>query len=197
MFFESYAVPEPELVDALVDAFDSVLISMSPESPEEEVRRRFRPLHFSNDALVDAVAMCASKGADVMLCFGQGLPGESMKTPQAASDLVKRCQKAAQGIRLQCRTFAIEMEPGSPWAMKPDAYGIDLHRRSFSDYLSAHGPDSDDGLGYRVKASPPEFAEAIREEACKLMCPMPPSPRLGHLTCRALRSIQPTKTCSG
>jgi len=197
MFFESYAVPEPELVDALIDAFDSVLISMSPESPEEEVRRRFRPLHFSNDALVEAVAMCASKGADVMICFGQGLPGESMKTPQAASDLVKRCQSAAQGIRLQCRTFAIEMEPGSPWAMKPDAYGIDLHRRSFSDYLSAHAPGSNDGLGYLVKDSPPEFAETIREEACKLMCPMPPSPRLGHLTCRALRAVQSSKACSG
>ena len=197
MFFESYALPEPELVDALTDAFDTVLISMSPESPEEEVRRRFRPLHFSNDDLVDSVAMCASKGANVMLCFGQGLPGESMKTPGAASDLIKRCQRAAQGIRLQCRSFAIEMEPGSPWALKPEAYGIELHRRTFSDYLAAHAPNASDGLGYLVKETPPEFAEVIREEACKLMCPLPPSPRLGHLTCKALRTVNTSSSCTG
>jgi hypothetical protein len=197
MFFESYALPAPELVDALVDAFDSVLISMSPESPEEEVRRRFRPLHFSNDDLVESVAMCASKGANVMLCFGQGLPGESMNTPREASNLVHRCQQAAQGIRLQCRSFAIEMEPGSPWALKPEAYGIELHRRTFADYIEAHGPNPTEGLGYLVTETPPEFAEAIREEACKLMCPLPPSPRLGHITCKALRTVNSSSSCSG
>ena len=126
MYFESYAVPHPDLVDALVKNFDSVLISMSPESPDEVVRKRFRPLHFSNDDLVNAVAMCASTGANVMLCFGQGLPGETLETPKKASRLVHRCKKAARGIRLQCRSFAIEMEPGSPWAMKPRPMALTL-----------------------------------------------------------------------
>ena len=132
-----------------------------------------------------------------MLCFGQGLPGESMNTPREASNLVHRCQQAAQGIRLQCRSFAIEMEPGSPWALKPDAYGIELHRRTFADYIEAHGPNPPEGLGYLVKETPPEFAEVIREEACKLMCPLPPSPRLGHITCKALRTVNSSSSCSG
>ena len=197
IFFESYATPAPELVDALVSSFNRVLISMSPESPDEAVRRRFRPLHFSNDDLVDAVKMCASKGADVMLCFGQGLPGETLETPAMATDLVKRCRKVAKGIRLQCRSFAIEMEPGSPWALKPDAYGITLDRRTFADYIDAHAPNSKANLGYRVKGAEPGFTEAIREQACKEMCPLPPSPRLGHLTCKTLRMIHPSDGCSG
>ena len=62
MFFESYAVPHPDLVAALVDAFDSVLISMSPESPDETVRRRFRPLYFTNDELVESVrVLCPAR----------------------------------------------------------------------------------------------------------------------------------------
>jgi hypothetical protein len=197
MYFESYAIPDPDLVDALVDSFDSVLISMSPESPIERVRNRFRPLHFSNDELVDAVRMCASKGANVMLCFGQGLPGEGVETPTAASNLVQRCRKAARGVRLQCRSFAIEMEPGSPWALKPDAYGIELSRRTFQDYMDAHGPNAPGDLGYRVKGAGSEFASEIREAACKEMCPLPPSPRLGHLTCKALGAFSPSTGCSG
>ena len=197
MYFESYAVPHPDLVDALVKNFDSVLISMSPESPDEVVRKRFRPLHFSNDDLVNAVAMCASKGANVMLCFGQGLPGENLETPKKAARLVDRCKKAARGIRLQCRSFAIEMEPGSPWALKPQAYGIELQRRTFQDYLDTHAPGANTGLGYRVKDAPNEFADIIREEACKRMCPLPPSPRLGHLTCKALRTVSPNNVCTG
>ncbi len=197
MYFESYAVPDPALVEALVDSFDSVLISMSPESPIEAVRKRFRPLHFSNDDLVEAVRMCASKGANVMLCFGQGLPGEGVDTPAAAADLVRRCRKAARGVRLQCRSFAIEMEPGSPWALKPEAYGIELSRRTFRDYIDAHSPDSTADLGYRVKGADSQFAADIREAACKEMCPLPPSPRLGHLTCKALGSFSPSTGCSG
>lgn len=197
MYFESYAIPEPELVDALVDSFDSVLISMSPESPEEAVRRRFRPMHFSNDELVEAVRMCATKGANVMLCFGQGLPGEGVNTPAAATKLVKRCRKAARGVRLQCRSFAIEMEPGSPWALKPEAYGIELSRRTFADYVEAHRPDAPADLGYRVKGADDRFALEIREATCKEMCPLPPSPRLGHLTCKALGAFSPSTGCSG
>jgi radical SAM superfamily enzyme YgiQ (UPF0313 family) len=196
MYFESYALPHPDLVDALVRSFDSVLISMSPESPDEAVRRRFRPLHFSNDELVEAVKMCAKKGANVMLCFGQGLPGETLETPKTATKLVNRCKKAARGVRLQCRSFAIEMEPGSPWAMKPEAYGIELKRRSFADYIKAHRPGVAATLGYRLKDASPQFAEIIREEACKQMCPLPPSPRLGHLTCKALRTVSPNSGCS-
>ena len=118
-------------------------------------------------------------------------------TPKKAARLVGRCKKAARGIRLQCRSFAIEMEPGSPWALKPKAYGIELERRTFQDYLDTHAPGANTGLGYRVKDAPSEFAETIREEACKQMCPLPPSPRLGHLTCKALRTVSPTAGCSG
>ena len=197
MFFESYALPDPALVDALVSSFSSVLISMSPESPDESVRRRFRPMYFSNDALVEAVGVCADKGANVMLCFGQGLPGETMATPKLGTELVRRCRRAARGVRLQCRSFGIEMEPGSPWALKPEAFGIVLERRSFADYLKAHAPNSTATLGYRVKDAPPGFAKAIRKAACREMCPLPPSPRLGHLTCRTLSAFYPSTECTG
>ena len=171
MFFESYAVPHPDLVAALVDAFDSVLISMSPESPDETVRRRFRPLYFTNDELVESVRVCAQHGADVMLCFGQGLPGETLDTPRETSALVRRCKRVARGIRLQCRSFAIEMEPGSPWALKPDAYGIELSRRTFTDYLDAHAPGSESDLGYRVQgassSSPAPFARLLARRCAR------------------------------
>ena len=196
MFFESYAVPHPDLVAALVDAFDSVLISMSPESPDETVRRRFRPLYFTNDELVESVRVCAQHGADVMLCFGQGLPGETLDTPRETSALVQRCKRVARGIRLQCRSFAIEMEPGSPWALKPEAYGIELSRRTFTDYLDAHAPGSKSDLGYRVQGASSELSSTIREATCKEMCPLPPSPRLGHMTCKMLRSVHPDGGCS-
>ena len=75
-----------------------------------------------------------------MLCFGLGLPGETLDTPKQAVELVEQCRKVGKGVRIQCRSFAIEMEPGSPWALKPEAYGIELNRRTFGDYLQAHAP---------------------------------------------------------
>ena len=107
-------------------------------------------------------------------------------------------QEVGKGVRIQCRSFAIEMEPGSPWALKPEAYGIELNRRTFGDYLQAHAPGATGELGYLVKNTGDDsYAENIQKEACKHMCPLPPSPRLGHLTCKALRIATTSPLSSG
>ncbi len=195
IFFESYATPHPDLIASIAKTFPRRLISISPESPDESVRRRFRPLSFSNDELVESVRQCAVQKVDVLLCFGQGLPGESPDSLHDIRALVQRCQEVAKGIRLRHRSFSIEMEPGSPWANHPDSYGIQLTRKTFADYVAAHGPHTDgagDGLGYSVKdyfEVEDGFADRLQAAACKQMCPLPPSPRLGHLTCKILRAL--------
>jgi radical SAM superfamily enzyme YgiQ (UPF0313 family) len=194
MFFESYAVPHADLIASIAKTFPRRLISMSPESPNEAVRKRFRPLSFSNDQMVEAVRQCAAHNVDVLLCFGHGLPGESPDSLQDIRRLVARCQAAAKGIRLRHRSFSIEMEPGSPWANRPESYGIQLTRKTFADYVAAHSPAARGAscLGYTVDGyfdSTEDFAAQLHEAACKEMCPLPPSPRLGHLTCKVLRSL--------
>jgi radical SAM superfamily enzyme YgiQ (UPF0313 family) len=195
MFFESYAIPHVDLIASIGKSFPRRLISMSPESPNESVRKRFRPMSFSNDELVESVRQCAAHKVDVLLCFGQGLPGESPDSLKDIRSLVKRCKAEAKGIRFRYRSFSIEMEPGSPWANAPKTYGIELHRKTFADYLSAHSPHTSgpgDGLGYTVNSyfnEDGDFANKLHQAACKEMCPLPPSPRLGHLTCKILRSL--------
>jgi len=204
MLFESFRLPHPRLVRALAATFRSPTIAISPESPREAVRHKVRGLPFSNDELVAAVADCAGEGVQVLLSFGLGLPGEDAAALDEAVALHARCQAAARrqsaGAKVLLRTFPITLEPASPWSRTPERYGIVPTRTTFSDYLAAHrpghtGPEA--GLGYVLPEffgdapalDPHAFASRLQEAACKRMCPLPPGPTWGHLTCRTLRSV--------
>ena len=73
---------------------------------------------------------------------------------------------------------------------------------NFADYLAAHTPGHTGpqvGLGYRMRGyfdeEPEDFQTQLRTKACRELCPLPPSPRRGHLTCAALRKVTGGEGC--
>ena len=86
-------------------------------------------------------------------------------TRRETSALVRRCKRVAGGIRLQCAPRHRD-GAGKPWALKPDAYGIELSRRTFTDYLDAHAPGSESVSG-TVLGCLLGLSSTIREATCR------------------------------
>lgn len=110
------------------------------------------------------------------------------------------------------RALSIDLEPGSPWHIHPEKYGIVTSRRSFADFLKVHGQERAStytDLGYYIPdyfrepldQEDPEgdFADRLQKLKCKHFCFIHPngrrtsSPFWGRMLCRTMglaRSIQ-------
>ncbi len=197
ILFESYRLPHPDLVQGLAETFRRPTIAVSPDSADEDVRKKARGMFLSNDALLETVRTCDAAGVDLVLFFTSNLPWEADDGGRRARELAVACQAAAKRIRVGIRAFSIELEPGSPWSQDPGRFGIELGRTAFVDYLEAHRPGAEGpetGLGFTVigqgHAAPaePRFAQPCRE-TCQDLCPLPPNPRWGPVTCSLLRKV--------
>jgi hypothetical protein len=95
------------------------------------------------------------------------------------------------------------MEPGSPWYVNPEKFGVVTSRRSFADYVKAHSIATEGtytSLGYYIPgyfkepldAKDPEadFGRRLQELKCRHFCFIHPdgrktsSPFWGRILCR-------------
>jgi radical SAM superfamily enzyme YgiQ (UPF0313 family) len=210
-FFESFGLPTKAFIDAFAQTFGPrSLIAISPESGSEEVRRRNKGYSYTNQELWDCLAYTREKGVKVDLFFGLGLPYEREKDLQETAQLIARIRRQfpnVQGIR----TFTIEMEPGAPWYLRPEKFGVETALRSFSDFYAYH-KEADEGfsaLGYNIPGYFPdvgagaggEFQRRLQEIKCRRFCFIHPdarkssSPFWGRMLCRA--SIMMAKLARG
>ena len=98
------------------------------------------------------------------------------------------------------RALGIELEPGAPWQMDPERFGIRTSLRTFRDFYRAHS-DGTQGtysrLGYYNptyfadgEVDEKTFAERIQAIKCKHLCFIHPNTRRygkpwqGRLLCR-------------
>ena len=145
--FEAFGLPPRELVDAFARHLDptSKLI-VSPETADEGRRREHRAFPFTNRELEDSLRYLSARRVQTDLYFVVGLPGETratiLETRRYQERLVERFP-TVDGIY----TWPLEMEPGSPWFLHPERYGLTLRRRTIEDFHTAHGAP-DPGLGY-------------------------------------------------
>jgi hypothetical protein len=100
------------------------------------------------------------------------------------------------------RALSIEIEPGAPWQINPERFGIRTSLRTFRDFYSAHS-DPTEGtytrLGYYIpnyfadgEVDEKTFATRLQAIKCKHFCFIHPSARRysrpwqGRLLCRVL-----------
>ena len=149
---EATGLTSRDFADQFAETFsdDFRIIGVSPETGNEEVRRMNRGYFYSNRQLYEMLDYITERGIDVEVFFTYGIPGENedrlRDTVKMRKEIVKR-----YGRRVRLAALSIEIEPGAPWQIEPDKFGIVTSRKTFRDYYEAHGPGGEStytGLGY-------------------------------------------------
>jgi len=203
---EATGVTTREFVDEFAKTFspDFRVIALSPETGNEEVRKRNKGHFCSNLEYLEMLDYITSKKINVEVFFTYGIPGENEElledTYRMRNEIVKR-----YGRRNCLRALSIELEPGAPWHIDPEKYGIVTSRRTFADFLNVHAQEragTYTDLGYyipdyfkeRLDPEDPEgdFAERLQKLKCKHFCFIHPdgrktsSPFWGRMLCRTM-----------
>ena len=200
-FFECNALPSREMIDEFARTFPSPnsVIAISAETGSERVRRANRGFYFSNEELMSTLEYIDNKGISLEIFFTYGIPFETESDVWETVRLRTEIARRFQHIR-GMRALSIEIEPGAPWQVEPEKYGVRTSLRTFRDYYQAHG-NPDEGtytrLGYYIpnyfadrEVDEETFAERLQAIKCKHLCFIHPNPRRygkpwqGRLLCR-------------
>jgi radical SAM superfamily enzyme YgiQ (UPF0313 family) len=200
-FFESYGLPTREFIDSFAQTFGPrSLIGISPESGSEEVRRRNKGYSYTNQELWDCLEYTREKGVKVDLFFGLGLPFEHEDDLDKTARLIARIRRHFPNVQ-GFRTFTIEMEPGAPWHLHPEEFGVKTTLQTFADFYHYHKEEEEgfSAFGYHIPGYFPdvaadaggEFQRRLQEIKCRRFCFIHPdarkssSPFWGRMLCRA------------
>jgi len=177
--FSSWSVPSREFLEGFSAALEPFsYINISPETGSERLRKRARGVFFSNEQLMEALRCAEEKRVRTLVYFSMGIPGETREDFEETLRLKKRIEKEFRYAKTD--TFAIEIEPASPWHLDPERYGITLFRRRLADFLREQGDPSYStmtSLGYykgeylgRPTRTPREYARSVLRSKCRYFC---------------------------
>jgi radical SAM superfamily enzyme YgiQ (UPF0313 family) len=189
--FECNGLPADDFLDEFKQTFpggNSVIV-LSPECGNEDLRLRHKGPGFSNRALMAKLDTLKQYGITTELFFTYGLPGENVELLAETIQLQRRIAAQFPNVRA-IRTLSVEMEPGAPWQLEPERFGIVTDRRCFRDFYNAHA-DAETGpftnLGYYIPdyfdepldADHPsmDFAARLQSIKCKHFCFIHPNPK--------------------
>ncbi len=150
--FECWRLPTRGFIEDFKRTFGTEsMIIISPETGSERVRRINKGYFYGNDELEETLDHITKMGVKCMLSFSAGLPFETREDVDATISYILRLRRIYPSLGMTAST--IEMEPASPWFIRPDRYCITTNRKSFMDFYNAS--KGSPGLGYRTK----EFTE--------------------------------------
>lgn len=198
VYFESFSLPSETFLESFAKTFilDGSILALSPESGDEHIRGRNKTFSYSNDALMKTIASAERLGIRVDLFFSMGIPGEKypdlFKTANFRKEIKRRFKRIGR-----IWSSPITLEPGAPWHLFPETFGIVSTRKSFLDFYRASSPEGG-GLGYFIPDYQKDgigmdekgFEALLKEVKCKEFCsihlnPTKASPPfLGRLFCK-------------
>jgi radical SAM superfamily enzyme YgiQ (UPF0313 family) len=202
-FFEGNALPSREMIDEFALTFPGPksVIAISPETGSERVRFANRGFYFSNAELLSALDYINRKGINMEVFFTYGIPHETEADVRETIKLRAEIARRFKHVKAM-RALSIEIEPGAPWQINPERFGVRTLLRTFRDFYHAHR-DPTEGtytrLGYYIPNYFPDgevdektFATRLQAIKCKHFCFIHPSARRysrpwqGRLLCRVL-----------
>ena len=206
-FFEGNALPSHEMVDEFALTFPSPksVLAISPETGSERIRLANRGFYFSNAELLSTLDYIDRKGINMEVFFTYGIPHETEADVQETIRLRAEIARRFKHV-VGMRALAIEIEPGSPWQMDPERFGIRTQLRTFRDFYQAHsiaGDGTYTRLGYHIpnyfadgEVDEKAFAQRLQAIKCKNFCFIHPNARRyskpwqGRLLCRINSLVQ-------
>ncbi len=178
-FFESFGLPELSFIQSFKKTFPGPksLIALSPDVGSERVRRIHKGNTYTNQALMRCLDHLKEQGVFCDLFFTLGVPFEKEEDLQQTIRLQKDIRGRYPNVR-GIRTFTIEMEPGSPWHLDPEEFGVRTLLRNFMDYYRYHSGEENafSSLGYWIPdyfqgvEDEKEFEETLQKIKCRQFC---------------------------
>lgn len=185
-FFESFGLPTVDFIRSFKETFPGPksLIALSPDVGSARTRRIHKGYSYTNQALTECLDRLEEHRVHSDLFFTFGVPFEEKediyRTLRFQRELRSR-YRYVKGIR----TFTIEIEPGSPWHLNPELYGIKTPLRTFMDFYHYHSGKGSpfSSLGYWIpdlfedKKDERGFGEAVQKIRCRHFCFIHPDAR--------------------
>jgi len=149
--FECWSLPSREFIDEFSRTFNPrSKLEISPECGSNEIRRKNKGYYYSNEDLIKTLEYIQSKKIPMNIFLSAGLAFETMAHVRKTLQLIQVIRRKIPTASI--KVFGIEMEPGAPWYLNPQQYGIELKRKNFLDFYERHKRHG--SLGYRSR----EFA---------------------------------------
>ncbi|MDP3016493.1 MAG: radical SAM protein, partial [Deltaproteobacteria bacterium] len=150
VYFESFSLPNEPFLEEFARTFilDGSILALSPESGDEGVRQRNKTFSYSNEALMKAISAAERLGIRVDLFFSMGIPGERHSDLSKTASLRREVKRRFKKIG-RIWFSPISLEPGSPWHLHPEEFGIVSTKQSFLDFYRGSSPGGG-GLGYFI-----------------------------------------------
>jgi radical SAM superfamily enzyme YgiQ (UPF0313 family) len=185
-FFESFGLPTPDFIKSFKETFPGPksLIALSPDVGSDRLRKIHKGHAYTNQALTDCLDQLERHGVFCDVFFTVGVPFEKEEDVQQTLQLQKKIRNRYANVK-GIRTFTIEMEPGSPWHLDPEAFGLETQLRNFMDYYHYHsgGKSAFSSLGYWLPNYFPgaknemDFETRLQKVKCRHFCFIHPNAR--------------------
>jgi radical SAM superfamily enzyme YgiQ (UPF0313 family) len=185
-FFESFGLPTANFIKSFKETFPGPksLIALSPDVGSNRLRRIHKGHPYTNQALMECLDHLEKHKVFCDVFFTLGAPFEREEDVQQTLQLQKKIRSRYSNVR-GIRTFTIEMEPGSPWHLDPDAFGVKTSLRNFMDFYHYHSGKecTFSSLGYWIpnyfKGVEDEkgFEKALQKVKCRNFCFIHPNAR--------------------
>jgi len=178
LIFSAWGLPEGTFLEDFARTVGPrSSFTISPETGCERLRKLSRALFYTNAELMDALTRADNLGIRTTVFFCVGVPGETQKDFEETIALRDRIRKELKHGKSEA--FLIEVEPGAPWHLEPEKYGIRLLRRTLADFVRDHSaPDysSMTHLGYTsgffgdADIDPKTFGHKLLKLRCRYFC---------------------------
>jgi hypothetical protein len=185
-FFESFGLPTLDFINSFKETFPGPksLIALSPDVGADRLRKIHKGHPYTNQALMDCLDQLERHGVFCDVFFTVGVPFETAEDVQQTLQLQKKIRDRCSNVR-GIRTFTIEMEPGSPWHLDPEAFGVETRLQNFMDYYHYHSGKENafSSLGYWLPNYFPEaqnevdFETRLQKIRCRHFCFIHPNAR--------------------
>jgi len=185
-FFECFGLPTIDFIKSFKKTFPGPksLIALSPDVGLDRLREIHKGNAYTQQALRECLDQLEEHQVSSDIFFTLGVPFENEENLQQTIHLQKEIRKHYSKVR-GIRTFTIEMEPGSPWHLDPEEFGVKTSLRSFMDFYSYHSGEESafSSLGYWIPnyfqgvEDEKGFEEALQNFKCRHFCFIHPNAR--------------------
>jgi len=185
-FFESFGLPTESFIQSFKETFPGPksLVALSPDVGSDRLREIHKGHSFTNQELMNCLDQLEKYRVFCDVFFTLGVPFEKEEDVQQTLQLQKKIRGRYSNVR-GIRTFTIEMEPGAPWYLDPEAFGIKSSVRSFMDFYHYHSAEENafSSLGYWIPNSfsgvedEKGFEKALQKIKCRHFCFIHPNAR--------------------
>lgn len=135
LYNEFFQLPKPAFIEAFADSVDleHSCVAVSPLSGVERVRR-LNGKFYSNEQLLEVLALLKERQLSLFCYFSLNLPGEDQDTIRETVALAERIYDLYPHALLKILTSSHTIDPLCPMNTRPEEYDIEVDMSSFLEY---------------------------------------------------------------